>query len=156
MLILKAAVALFNLDTKICTECLFFVETHEAYQYLHNHIYNNSNDKINHFDTYSPCDNSLVTHSADESDTLVNSTKNDDSSMYITWNNGSSKQPTRINTNKNWGSATIYQIKDKCDVIPVSVYFPENYKFHGNNLMIKIEWDIIVWTISKNAKVMGI
>ena len=39
-----------------------------------------------------------------------------------------------ININKNWGSITIYQIKENDDITPVSVYFPENYEFRGKEL----------------------
>ena len=44
------------------------------------------------------------------------------------------KKKTEININKNWGSATIYQIKENDDITPVSVYFPENYEFCGKEL----------------------
>ena len=122
------------MDIEIFSECFEYVEIHEAYQYIHDHRNNNSTDKNNDFDTDSEDDNSFITNSDDESDNSVDSTEHDDSSMDSASNKKSSKQKTGININKNWGSATIYQIKENDDITPVSVYFPENYEFRGKDL----------------------
>ena len=39
-----------------------------------------------------------------------------------------------MNINKNWGSATIYQIKENYDITPVSLYYSENYDFYNKDL----------------------